>query len=122
MPGAQGGPSGDLYVDVDLAQEENWERHESDLVTRSVMPYAKAALGGQIELTLPDESTVDVDVPAGSQPGDVITVRGHGMPRIDGRGRGSLQIVVQVAVPKTVSARAKELLEQLDEELKSTAS
>jgi molecular chaperone DnaJ len=44
------------------------------------------------------------------------------MPRIDGRGRGSLQVVVQVAVPKTISARAKELLEQLDEELKTLSS
>ncbi len=118
MPGGQGGPSGDLYVDVDLAPDDNFERHESELVTRAVMPYAKAALGGEINLTLPDESIVSVDVPAGSQPGDVITVRGHGMPRIDGRGRGSLQVIVQVAVPKTVSARAKELLEQLDAELK----
>lgn len=86
------------------------------------MPFSKAALGGQIEMKLPDDSPVSIDVPAGSQPGDVITVRGHGMPRIDGRGRGSLQVIVQVAVPKTVSAKAKELLEQLDEELKSLSS
>jgi molecular chaperone DnaJ len=122
MPGGQGGPSGDLYVDVDLVQEENFERHESDLVTRAVMPFSKATLGGQIEMKLPDDSPVTVDVPAGSQPGDVITVRGQGMPRIDGRGRGSLQVIVQVAVPKTVSAKAKELLEQLDAELKSISS
>ena len=119
MAGSQGGPSGDLYVDVDLAQDDTYERHESDLVTRAVMPYSKAALGGQIELKLPDDSAVMVDVPAGSQPGDVVTVRGQGMPRIDGRGRGALQVVVQVAVPKTVSARAKELLEQLDKELET---
>lgn len=122
MPGTQGGPAGDLYVDVDLAHDEHFERHDSDLVTRAVMPFSKAALGGQIELTLPDDSTATVEVPAGSQPGDVITVRGSGMPRIDGRGRGSLQVVVQVAVPKTVSAKAKDLLEQLDEELNSLAS
>ena len=103
MPGGQGGPPGDLYVDVDLAAEENFERHESDLITRAVMPFSKAALGGKFEIKLPDDSEVTVDVPAGSQPGEVIAVRGKGMPRIDGRGRGSLQAVVQVAVPKTVS-------------------
>jgi molecular chaperone DnaJ len=68
-------------------------------------------------LVLPDDSEVTVEVPAGTQPGEVITVKNKGLPRIDGRGRGALQVVVQVDVPKRLSARAKELLQELEEEL-----
>jgi molecular chaperone DnaJ len=117
MPGAQGGPSGDLYVDVDLAPDERFERDGADLVTRATVSFAEATLGGTAVLTLPDDSQITVDVPAGSQPGEVISLKGKGLPRIDGRGRGSLQVVVQVDVPRALSSRAKELLRELDEEL-----
>jgi molecular chaperone DnaJ len=117
MPGSQGGPAGDLYVDVDLAPDEHFERDGSDLITRVTVSYAEAALGITVPVELPDDSTVTVEVPAGTQPGDIITVKGKGAPRIDGRGKGSLQAVMQVEVPRVVSARARELLRQLDEEL-----
>ena len=117
MPGPQGGPAGDLYVDVDVAPDEKFERDGLDLVTRASISFSDAALGGQIALDLPDETKVTIDVPAGTQPGDVISVKGRGAPRVDGRGKGSLQVVVQVAVPKTLSSRARELLRELDAEL-----
>jgi molecular chaperone DnaJ len=116
MAGHQGGPSGDLYVDVDLAPDERFERDGSDLVTRATVSFAEASLGGSAELQLPDESQVTIDVPSGTQPGEVITLKGKGLPRIDGRGRGALQVVVQVDVPRALSARAKELLRELDDE------
>ena len=54
---------------------------------------------------------------AGTQPGEVITLKGKGIPRVDGRGRGALQVVMQVEVPRSLSPRAKELLRELDDEL-----
>jgi molecular chaperone DnaJ len=117
MPGQQGGPAGDLYVDVELTPDERFERDGADLVTRASVSFAEAALGGSTGLELPDESAVTVDVPAGTQPGEVITLKGKGMPRIDGRGRGALQVVMQVEVPRALSSRAKELLRELDDEL-----
>lgn len=117
MPGHQGGPAGDLYVDVDLAPDERFERDGADLVTRATVSFAEASLGGTSTLQLPDESQVTVEVPAGTQPGEVISLKGKGMPRIDGRGRGALQVVVQVDVPKAMSSRAKELLRELESEL-----
>jgi molecular chaperone DnaJ len=117
MPGHQGGPSGDLYVDIEVAGDERFERDGADLITRVHVSYADAALGGSSTVTLPDESEVTVDVPAGTQPGEVIGVKGKGMPRVDGRGRGTLQAVVQVDVPRQVTARARELLRELEEEL-----
>ena len=117
MPGAVGGPAGDLYVDVDLTPDERFERDGADLVTRLVVSFTTVSLGGTSTVELPDDSKVDVNVPAGTQPGEVITVRGKGLPRIDGRGRGSLQVIVQVAVPKQLSDRASALLRELEAEL-----
>ena len=117
MPGTLGGPPGDLYVDVELAPDERFERDGLDLITRVTLPFTQAALGTKVDVVMPDESTVHVEVPAGSQPGDVITSKGKGAPRVDGRGRGSLQVVLQVEVPKAVSPRARELLRELEDEL-----
>jgi molecular chaperone DnaJ len=117
LPGQQGGPPGDLYVDVELAQDERFERDGADLLTRASVTFAEASLGGSTRIELPDESQVTVEVPAGTQPGEVISLKGKGLPRIDGRGRGALQVIVQVEVPRHVSSRARELLHELDAEL-----
>lgn len=121
MQGAQGGPPGDLFVDVELAPEPNFERDGLDLITRHSVSFAQAALGTSVEVALPDESVIKLDVPAGTQPGEVISTRNKGMPRIDGRGRGALHVVVQVDIPKEMSARARELLSELEAELKGPA-
>lgn len=117
MPGSMGGPAGDLYVDVELESDSRYERDGADLITRAHLGIAQAVLGGTIEIELPDDSKVKVEIPGGSQPNDVITLRGQGVPRVDGRGRGALQVVVHVDIPRKVSAKAKELLLSLDEEL-----
>ncbi|AUX21055.1 molecular chaperone DnaJ [Sorangium cellulosum] len=117
MPGAQGAPPGDLYVDVDLAADERFERDGLDLITRVAVPFVDAALGSSIKLDLPDDTSVDVEIPAGVQPGEVISVKGKGAPRIDGRGRGTLQVIVQVEVPRNLSPAAQELLRQFQAEV-----
>jgi len=117
MPGAQGGPSGDLYVDIEVAPDERFERDGLDLITRTTVSFAEAVLGGAVDLDLPDDTKVTVEVPPGTQPGDVITLKGRGAPRLDGRGKGALQVVMQVDVPRGLSVRAKELLRELDEEI-----
>ncbi len=117
MPGPGGAPPGDLYVDVELEPDPRWERDQLDLVTRVGVSYADAALGTTVALELLDDSSFDVEVPAGTQPGAVLSFKGKGAPRVDGRGRGQLHVVVEVKVPKKLSARAKQLLKELDDEL-----
>jgi molecular chaperone DnaJ len=117
MPGAQGAPPGDLFVDVELAPDERFERNGMDLITRAPISFVEAALGGSFVVELPDDTTVEVEIPPGTQPNDVITVRGKGAPRVDGRGRGALQILVQVEVPREITPAAKELLLKLQGEL-----
>jgi molecular chaperone DnaJ len=123
MPGPHGVPAGDLYVEVDVESDERFERDGVDLVTRVHVPFTDAALGAEVHVPAlsaeQEGATVSLSVPPGTQSGAVFTMKGHGIPRLDGRGRGSLVVVVQVDVPTVLSARARELLAQLDEELRA---
>jgi molecular chaperone DnaJ len=121
MAGPAGAQSGDLYVDVDLEEDDRFQRDGYDLMTRVEIAFTDAALGTKLSLPLLDDTTLDVDIPAGTQPGDVLVAKGKGVPRVDGRGKGSLHLVVQVPVPKKVSAKAKELLQALAAELATSS-
>ncbi len=120
VAGVRNGPAGDLYVDVDLDADERFERDGLDLITRASISFADASLGTKLKLPMLDDSSIEVAIPAGTQPGDVLTLKGKGMPRVDGRGRGALHVVVQVAVPKRISRRAEGLLRELEQELQQT--
>lgn len=120
--GPQGGPPGDLYVDVDVQPDERFERDGSDLFTKVHITFADAALGTTIPMELVDGTELEVEVAPGTQPGDVMSFRGKGVQRVDGRGRGALHVVVQVDVPKRVSSRAKSLLRELEAELAQPSS
>ena len=115
------GESGDLYVEIDVEEDPKFERDGADLITRTHVSYVQASLGAEIDVpTIDEDATMKVALPAGTQPGTVITVKGRGVPRLDGRGRGLLGVVVQVDVPKSskLSSRAKELLRELETELR----
>jgi molecular chaperone DnaJ len=117
MPGPKGTPPGDLYVDVEIEQHERFERHGDDLGTRIEIPFTEAALGTETVVTLPNDAEVVAEIPAGTQPGAVVTLRGKGVPRLDRSGRGDLHVVVAVTIPKRLSKRAKQLIEELEQEL-----
>jgi molecular chaperone DnaJ len=127
MPGPMGAPAGDLYVDVDVEEDPRFERDGADLVTRVHVSFTDAALGAEVrapalgEADSGDDATVPLKVPAGTQPGAVFTIKGQGVPRLDGRGRGALIAVVQVDVPVALSDRARAILKELDAELKGPA-
>jgi molecular chaperone DnaJ len=114
QPGRKGGPAGHLYVTVQIEPDPRFARDGVDLGHELHVSFTQAALGATVKApTL--EGEVDVKVPAGIQPGEHIKVKGQGVPRLDGRGRGDLICVVQVDVPKKLSAKAKKLLLELQE-------
>lgn len=117
MPGPNGLPSGDLYVDIEVEGDERFERQGADLGTRASISFAEAALGSKLEITLPDDSVISAEVQPGTQPNSVIVVRGKGMPRLDRHGRGDLHVAVNVRVPTKLSKQAKKLLRELEAEL-----
>ncbi|MEO0321630.1 MAG: molecular chaperone DnaJ [Myxococcota bacterium] len=113
--GRNGGPSGHLYVSVRVARDEHFERDGFDLVHPLRISFPQAALGTlrDVPSLADDGEPTSIEVPAGVQPNDTLVVRGAGIPRLDGRGRGDLVCVVQVDVPKKLSARARTLIEEL---------
>ncbi len=117
LAGKAGGPAGHLYVDVALAPHTRFERQGLDLIARKQVNFAEAALGATLPFKLLDGTVRDLDLRAGTQPGDVISLAGSGAPDVNGPGRGSLHVVVQVEVPKRLSKRAKQLLKELQEDL-----
>jgi molecular chaperone DnaJ len=114
--GEHGGPPGDLYVLVRVTEDERFLRDGNDLVTVVDVPAPAAALGASVTVpTLDGEERIDVK--AGTQPGTVVTLRGRGMPAL-GRGRrGDQRVVLNVMVPRNLSGRQRELLEELRESL-----
>jgi molecular chaperone DnaJ len=110
--GERGGPPGDLYVLVKVAHDERFLRDGNDLVTVVDVPAPAAALGATMTVpTLDGEE--EIEVAPGTQPGTVITLRGSGMPAL-GRGRrGNQRVVLNVLIPRNLSQRQRELLEEL---------
>jgi molecular chaperone DnaJ len=117
MPGPQGTPSGDLYVDVDIAPHPSFERQGYDLITKQKVSFSQAALGSELSVELPAGGAVTAKLPPGTQPGAVLSLQGKGIPHLDRHARGSVHIVVDIEVPKRLSKRAKKLLEELEQEL-----
>jgi molecular chaperone DnaJ len=114
--GERGGPPGDLYVLVRVTEDERFLRDGSDLITAVDVPAPAAALGTSVSVpTLDGEEQVDVE--AGTQPGTVVTLRGKGMPAIGNGRRGDQRVVLNVVVPRNLSERQRELLEELGSSL-----
>jgi molecular chaperone DnaJ len=116
--GERGGPPGDLYVLVQVSPDERFMRDGDDLVTALEVPAPLAALGTTMAVPTLLDDDVDVEIPAGTQPGEVITLRGKGMPQLQ-RGRsGDLRIVVDVVIPRRLDKRQRELLGELADSMK----
>lgn len=112
--GPNGGPAGDLYVEVIVKQHPVFERRGDDLHCAVDVPMTAAALGTTITLTTLDGDT-QVDVRAGTQPGEVLILKGKGAGRLRGSGRGDLHVHLAVAIPTKLSDDQAALLRQLAE-------
>jgi molecular chaperone DnaJ len=112
--GWNGGPAGDLYVVTAVDASKTYTRKGDDLYVDIAVPFADAALGTKASVPTPD-GPVQVKIPSGSEDGKLLRVKGKGAPRLKGSGRGDVIARVRIEVPKKLSKREKELLEQLKE-------
>ena len=124
--GTRGGPRGDLYVFLSVTPHELFERDNLDLLVTVPVSMTTAALGGQVDAPCLVSEACDgrcranVDVPAGSQTGKTVRIKGKGMPHLNGRQRGDLVVELFVETPTDLTARQKELLEELAASLGET--
>lgn len=112
--GMRGGPPGDLYIFVEVADHDLFERDGVNLFCRVPVSIAKAALGGSIEVPTIDGGRGRIQIPAGSQSGRQMRLRGKGMPALRGGGTGDMFIELAVETPVNLTSRQKELLEEFD--------
>jgi molecular chaperone DnaJ len=116
--GDAGAPAGDLYVLVSVRDDGRFVREGDHLITALDVPAPLAALGGTLDVaTL--EGVATVHLQPGTQPGEVITLRGEGMPSLSRGRRGNLRVIVNVVIPRRLSHDQRELLERLNETLTS---
>jgi molecular chaperone DnaJ len=118
--GAAGGPPGHLFVVVHVQEHAFFRRDGNNLFCEVPVNFTTVALGGEIQAPTLDGSET-VKVPAGTQTGTTLRLRGKGMPDVNGRGRGDLFATIQVQTPAKLSKEQKRLLEQLAKELPKEA-
>ena len=114
--GEPGAPSGDLYVEIRVAEDERFERDGHDLISTVSIPATEAMLGTKVTVpTLDGEEELEVE--PGTQPGAEKVLKGAGLPRLNGSRRGSQRVVLEVFVPTNLSEEQRDLAERLDESL-----
>ncbi len=112
---SSGGEPGDLYVLVHIIPHKYFTRDGDELYYVLMISYPQAVLGAEVQVPSLEEPTA-IKIPPGTQAGEVIRVKGKGMPRFRGYGRGDLLVRVGITVPEKVTAKQRELLEQLSNE------
>ena len=113
-PGTRGGPSGDLYVTVNVKAHVLFKRQGNDVVCEIPITFVQAALGAELEVPTLD-GKVKYDLPEGTQTGSIFRLKGKGIPYLRGNGRGDQYVKVEVEVPKRLNEKQKELLKQFSE-------
>ena len=112
--GMRGGPTGDLYIFIEVEPHKIFEREEVNLFCRVPVSVASAALGGDIEVPTIDGGRSRVKIPEGSQSGRQMRLRGKGMPALRGGGQGDMFIELAVETPVNLTSRQKEILREFD--------
>lgn len=114
-PGNLGGPSGDLYLAIEVEAHKTVERRGNDLFTKKSIYFADAALGGEVTVEVLLGQSEALKIPAGTQNGTVFRFKGKGMPKLDRSSRGDLNVMVEVIVPTKLNSKQKKLLKEFAE-------
>ena len=111
MPGANGGAAGDLLITTKIKPDAMFTRKGADVLVKVPVDMVQAALGDSIVVPAPDGTKVRVKVPAGTQSGTVLSLKGKGAPRVKGSGNGDLKVELDVRIPTALNEAQREALE-----------
>jgi molecular chaperone DnaJ len=109
--GSNGGPRGDLHCYISIKQHSLFARHGNDVVCQVPISFTQAALGGKIEVPTLD-GREDLDVPGGTQHGEMFKLRGKGLPDLRTKRKGDVIVQIAVEIPKKLTERQKTLLKE----------
>ena len=118
--GSYGGPRGNCYVVLNVADHAFFERQDDDIHLGLNINFVQAAMGDEVEIPMLDGGSQKQKIGAGVESGEVITLRGKGVPHLRGGGRGDLHVHVQVTTPKHLNAEQKKLLKRLGETMEES--
>ncbi|MBW2031412.1 MAG: DnaJ domain-containing protein [Deltaproteobacteria bacterium] len=112
-PGAYGGPNGDLYIQVKVLDHPLFEREGDDLLFKKEIKYSEAVLGTEIEVPTIDNKTLKLRINPGTRDNAKLRLKGYGMPRMNGNGRGDAYVQINIDIPKRLNKKQRALLKEL---------
>jgi molecular chaperone DnaJ len=112
QPGENGGPHGNLYILLQVKPHKYFRRSDNDILLDLNVNLAQATLGAEVDVPTVD-GLIKLKIPAGAQPGEVLTLKGHGVPRLRSSGRGDQRVIINVEIPKRLTPDQRELFEKL---------
>lgn len=114
-PGSYGGPAGDMFIQIRVLDHPTFRREGDDLyLTRKIL-YSEAVNGTEVEVPTLDGKTLRLKVPSGTQPNARLRMKGYGMPRMSGGGKGDAYIQIAIEVPKKLNRKQKDAIKKLAE-------
>ena len=114
--GFNGGPNGDLYIQIKVLDHALFKREGDQLILNREIRFSEAAMGGEIEVPTIDGKTLRLKIPPGTQSDAKFRLKGYGMPRLKGGGRGDAFVVIAIEVPKKLNKKQKALVKELAEQ------
>lgn len=121
QPGLNGGPNGNLYIALKVKSHKFYRRNDNDILMDLNVNVAQATLGAEVEIPTVDGPAM-LKIPTGTQPGKILRMRGKGIPKLRGNGRGDQLVVINVEVPSRLTDEQRELFEELATSLGSEVS
>lgn len=113
QPGINGGPNGDLYVQIKVLEHPLFKVDGDDLILKRSIKYSEAVLGTEIEVPTIDGKILRVKIPPGTQDNSKFRLRGYGLPRKDSSGRGDAYVQITIDVPRRLTKKQEELIKEL---------
>ncbi|MBM4405025.1 MAG: molecular chaperone DnaJ [Chloroflexi bacterium] len=116
-PGVNGGPSGDLFITLNIAPHPIFDRQGDDVLYTLPLNIAQATLGAELEIGVLQGKKTEIKISPGTQPGTVFRLKGQGVPHLRGGGRGDFLVTIDVVIPKSLDSHQRKLMEELHRSL-----